>query len=166
MQQREAVRRRKAELPPFAVCLERFGADLYRFLVAAVGRDEADDCFQETCMAALRAYGRLRDGSNLRGWLLTIAGRKAIDAHRARARRPLPSDELAERPGPAPPEPPDGSLWARVRDLPDDTRLALLHRYVNDLSYAQIAELLGCSEAAARQRVRFGLGKLREVMVP
>ena len=41
-------------------------------------------------MAALRAYPRLRPESNVRAWLLTIAHRKAIDAHRARARRPLP----------------------------------------------------------------------------
>jgi RNA polymerase sigma factor (sigma-70 family) len=156
----------EAALPPFSLLFERHGRDVYRFLVAAVGRDDADDCFQETFLSALRAYPRLRDGSNLRGWLLTIAGRKAIDAHRGRARRPVPTDELDPRDGAEPAEPPDRDLWRRVRELPEETRLAVLHRFVNDLAYADIARLLGCSEAAARQRVRFGLGKLREVMVP
>lgn len=77
-------------LLPFQELLDRHGEEVYRFLVGAVGPLEADDCFQETFLAALRAYGRLDDGSNLRGWLLTIARRKAIDEHRARARRAAP----------------------------------------------------------------------------
>ena len=54
------------------------------------GRLEADDCYQETWLAALRAYPRIRDAGNLRGWLFTIANRKAIDHIRARKRAPLP----------------------------------------------------------------------------
>ncbi|HEY3435582.1 MAG TPA: sigma factor, partial [Solirubrobacterales bacterium] len=59
-------------------------------LRGAVGRDGAEDCFQETFLAALRAYPQLDDARNLRGWLLTIAHRKAIDFHRAKGRRPVP----------------------------------------------------------------------------
>ncbi len=65
-------------------------------LRGAVGRGEAEDCFQETFLAALRAYPRLDDTSNLRGWLLTIAHRKAIDHHRANGRRPMPVAEVVE----------------------------------------------------------------------
>ena len=74
-------------------------ADVLGFLVAAVGPQEAEDCFQETFLAALRAYPRLEDDRNLRGWLLTIAHRKAIDHHRARGRRAVPAgspEEVAE----------------------------------------------------------------------
>ena len=66
------------------------------FLIAAVGPQEAEDCFQETFLAALRAYPRLDDARNLRGWLLTIAHRKAIDHHRAGKRRPDPVGEAPE----------------------------------------------------------------------
>ena len=59
-------------------------------LAATVGPQEADDCLQETLIAALRAYPRLRDGSNVRAWLFTIARNKALDEHRSRARRPVP----------------------------------------------------------------------------
>ena len=65
-------------------------------LQGAVGRDGAEDCFQETFLSALRAYPKLDDASNLRGWLLTIAHRKAIDHHRARGRNPVPVAEVAE----------------------------------------------------------------------
>src|SRR5918999_5257088 len=84
-------------LPPFQALLDEHRDDVYRFLVASLGREEADDCFQETFISAMRAYPRLRDASNLRSWLFTIAHRKAIDAHRARARRALPVEDVPER---------------------------------------------------------------------
>ena len=87
-------------LPPFQAVLDSHGGDLSRFLVASVGPSEADDCFQETVIAAMRAYPRLNHGRNLRAWLLRIGQRKAIDAHRARSRRPLPVEHLpADWPG-------------------------------------------------------------------
>ena len=66
-------------LPPFQRLLDEHRTDVYRFLVAAVGRQAADDCFQETFLSALRAYPHLRDANNLRGWLFTIATRKTLD---------------------------------------------------------------------------------------
>ena len=112
-------------------------------------------------MAALRAYTRLRDTSNLRSWLLTIAHNKAIDAHRARKRRPVPVEDLNE--GAAPPITLDGEpeLWEAVRGLPTKQRTSIIHRFVNDLPYAEIGRIVGCSEAAARQNVRAGLSSLR-----
>src|SRR2546429_4351747 len=88
-----------SSLPPFQALLEADRTDLYRFLVASVGPTDADDCFQETVISALRAYPRVRSDSNLRGWLLKIAQRKAIDSHRARGRRPLPVETVPERAG-------------------------------------------------------------------
>ena len=76
--------------PPFQRFLDAHRGPVWRLLVATVGPDDAEDCFQETFMAALRAYPGLREDSNLRAWVLTIAHRKAMDVHRARARRPLP----------------------------------------------------------------------------
>jgi RNA polymerase sigma factor (sigma-70 family) len=137
-----------------------------RFLVGAVGPVEAEDCFQETFIAALRAYPRLRAGSNLRAWVLTIAHNKALDAHRGRARRPLPVAE---------PEPhgsaEDGSaqaydeaLWEAVRGLPERQRSAVVLRYVGDLPHRDIAAAIGCSEEAARRSLHEGLVKLREAV--
>ena len=150
----------RVSLPPFQDVLDRYRADVYRFCRAAAGPQDADDCFQETFLAALRAYPRLRDGENLRGWLLTIAKRKAIDEHRARARRPRPSAEAPDRA--AAQEPADGALWERVRALPPKQRAAIAYRFVTDLRYREIGGLLGCSEAAARQSVRAGINRLRE----
>lgn len=147
-------------VPPFATFLEDHRAEVYRFLVAAVGRQEADDCFQETFLAALRAYPRLRDASNLRGWVLTIATRKAMDHWRASKRRPLPVEELPEQPAPARDDG-DPALWRAVGALPPAQRAALIHRYVLDLPYAEVAATLGCSEAAARASAYEGRRTLR-----
>jgi RNA polymerase sigma factor (sigma-70 family) len=153
-------------LPPFQVLLDSHGAAVHRFLVAAVGPIDADDCFQEAWIAALRAYPDLTNGENLRGWLLRIAQRKAIDAHRAAGRRPLPSDRLPETPV-APVEPVDGEprLWARVRALPEKQRMAVFLRSVADLSYAEVGTALDCSPDAARRNVHEGLKRLREEWV-
>jgi DNA-directed RNA polymerase specialized sigma24 family protein len=151
-------------LPPFQVLLDAYRDDVYRFLVASLGREEADDCFQETFISAMRAYPRLRDASNLRSWLFTIAHRKAIDAHRARSRRAVPVDGLPER-GDAGGVGLNGEpeLWRAVRGLPTKQRAAVLHRYVNDLAYVDIGRVMGCSEDAARRSVHEGLKKLRTV---
>jgi len=147
--------------PPFQALLDEHGRDVHRFLVAAVGPIDADDCFQETFMAALRAYTRLRDTSNLRSWLLTIAHNKAIDAHRARKRRPLPVEGVGEEAAPAVTLDGEPQLWDAVRRLPTKQRTSIVYRFVNDLPYAEIGRIVGCSEAAARQNVRAGLASLR-----
>ncbi len=112
-------------------------------------------------MAALRAYTRLRDTSNLRSWLLTIAHNKAIDAHRARKRRPLPVEGVGEEAAPAVTLDGEPQLWDAVRRLPTKQRTSIVYRFVNDLPYAEIGRIVGCSEAAARQNVRAGLASLR-----
>ena len=149
-------------LPPFSLFLEEHRDAVYGFLWASVGPDEADDCFQETFISALRAYPRLPGDSNLRAWVMRIAERKALDAHRSRRRRPQPRPEAPEVPiasGDGTAEP---ALWSAVRRLPAKQRAAVVHRYVNDLRYRDIGDVIGCSEEAARQNVRAGLRRLRK----
>jgi len=147
--------------PPFQTFLEHHRDAVYRFLVFSVGADVFENCLQETFVAALRAYPRLEDGSNLRAWVLTIAHRKAIDAHRGRARRPVPAAELPEQPAPAVTLP-DPGLWEAVGELPPKQRAAIVLRFVSDLPFRDVGRILDTSEAAARQNVREGLARLRQ----
>jgi RNA polymerase sigma factor (sigma-70 family) len=157
-----------SDLPPFQRFLDAHRDDVLRFLVAAVGRHDADDAFQETFLSALRAYERLAPGSNLRGWVLTIAHRKALDVYRARGRRPLPVPELDERATPiAGATPPGegavaGDHWERVRALPPRQRAVVTLRYAAGLTHREIAIALSCSEDAARRAASDGLKTLRE----
>ncbi len=153
------------KLPPFQQLLDAHGRDVHRFLVASVGPVEADDCYQETWVAALRAYPRLRDDSNLRSWILTVAHRKAIDFVRARGRRPLPVADVPERGTLAEPLP-DEDLWDQVRRLPPKQRTALALRYVADAGYEEISAVMGTSEEAARRNVHEALKRLRTEYTP
>ncbi len=162
--------KRHAGIPPFQSFLEENRAVVYRFLQASMGPADADDAFQETFLSALRSYASLRDASNLRGWVLTIATRKAIDAARSRDRRPLSVPDVAvignglvDPPGDEPLELGD-PLWHAVLELPARQRAAVVHRYVLDRSYADVAAAMGSSEEAARANVSQGLRKLREVL--
>jgi RNA polymerase sigma factor (sigma-70 family) len=147
-------------LPPFQKLLDAHGTDVHRFLVALVGRTDADDCYQETWLAALRAYPRLRDDSNLRGWVLTIAHRKAIDHLRVRRREAFPVESVPDRPAPGA-APRDDAVWIKVRELPPKQRTALALRYVADAPYAQISAVMDTTEEAARRNVHEGLKRLR-----
>ena len=148
-------------LPPFQRLLDEHAAEVMGVLRGAVGRVDAEDCFQETFLAALRAYPGLNDTGNLRGWLLTIAHRKAIDHHRANGRRPLLVAEGVEV-GVSDPEPADDGIWEVVGALPPKQRAAVALRYACDLPHAEIAAALGCSTEAARRSLHEGMKRLRK----
>ena len=155
-----------APIPPFQDFLEANGTPVYRFLVAAVGPSDADDCFQETFVSALKAYPRVTEAEHLDRWVLKIASRKALDHHRARNRRPIPTQDaldLADTPVHQPAEG-DAPLWAAVSALPPRQQLAVVHRHAFDRSYAEIADLMGCTEQTARANVSLGVRALREMI--
>jgi RNA polymerase sigma factor (sigma-70 family) len=155
---------RAASRPPFQQFLDAHSRPVLAFLRAMVGHHDAEDCFQETFIAALRAYDRM-DGAHPRAWVMTIARRKAIDHHRARARRPEPREQVPEV---AAPECDgglgdlDGEIWAAVAELGEGQRAAVALRYAGDLAYREIAAALECTEEAARRRVSDGVRALRE----
>jgi RNA polymerase sigma factor (sigma-70 family) len=155
-------------LPPFQALLDAHGRDVHRFLIAQVGALDADDCYQETWLSALAAYPRLRDASNLRSWVLTIAHRKAIDHVRSRGRAAVPVAEVADAVGadthpsaPPPDRVADDGLWAQVATLPDKQRTAVALRFIVDAAYAEIGVVMKTSEEAARRNVHEGLKRLR-----
>ena len=151
-------------LPPFDRVVEDHGPAVLRFCAAQVGRARAEDCFQETMLAALRAYPELRDPGAIRAWLFSIAARKAIDAHRAHTRAPRPTeyDDLEAPPLARDGAPREEALWELVGALPPKQRHAVTLRYRADLTYAEIARVMQTSEPAARRNVFEGLMRLRE----
>jgi RNA polymerase sigma factor (sigma-70 family) len=149
-------------LPPFQVLLDEHADQVMAVLRGAVGRTDAEDCFQETFLAALRAYQKLRDAGNLRGWLLTIAHRKAIDHHRANGKRPVLIAEPENLAGATAEPALDEGIWALVGALPPKQRAAVALRYACDLPHVEIAAALGCSPEAARRSLHEGIKRLRK----
>src|SRR5919106_4851405 len=81
-------------IPPFERFYESHRDEIWAFLVRKLGRERAEDAFQETFLRALRAYPNLEHARHLRAWTYTIAGRVAIDE----LRRRRTTEELAAEP--------------------------------------------------------------------
>jgi RNA polymerase sigma factor (sigma-70 family) len=155
---------RRVTLPPFERVVALHGPAVLRFCVVRAGSAHAEDVFQETMIAALRAYEQVRDADAVRSWLFAIAARKAVDGHRARVREPVPAGDAVEAalaPLPADAARPDDELWGRVRALPEKQRQAVTLRYLGDLTHREIATVMETSEPAARRNVFEGLERLR-----
>ncbi|MBP3957152.1 sigma-70 family RNA polymerase sigma factor [Gemmata sp. G18] len=126
----------------------------------------ADDAFQVTFLLLARNAARLVESPSVAGWLHTVAVRSAGKIRRAEDRR-----RRRERPPRAPSADPsqEDTAWAEVREridaelarLPDEYRLPLLLCYVQELSYADAAQRLGCTLGTLRGRLERGREALR-----
>jgi RNA polymerase sigma factor (sigma-70 family) len=150
---------------PFEEIIAEHGSVVMRVCRALLPPADAEDAWAETFLAALRAYPTLRPGSNVRGWLVTIAHRKSIDQIRATGRAPRPTDRLPDTvtTGGNPADAiPDSELWAALTALPPKQRAAVVYHHVAGLPYAEIGALLDTSEAAARRSAADGIATLRQ----
>ncbi len=149
-------------LPPFDNVVTEHGQVVLRVCRALLPAHDAEDAAADAFLAALEAYPRLRPDSDVKSWLVTIAHRKAVDIQRRQARHAIPVQDVPEQPsGSAEPALPDEPLWAAVRELPPKQRHAVAYHYVADLAYAEVAAIMGTSEAAARRSAADGIKALR-----
>lgn len=148
-------------LPPFEQVVEKHGPTVLRVCRAMLGHHEAEDAWSETFLAALRAYPDLDPRANVEAWLVTIAKRKAIDQYRSAAKNPVPAAELPDDVGQEPDVHDD--LWTAMRSLPAQQREAVAYHHLAGLPFAEVAEILGNSEAAARRASSDGMKKLRAI---
>jgi RNA polymerase sigma-70 factor (ECF subfamily) len=150
-------------LPPFWSLVERHGDELLVHARRIAGDGHGEDVLQDALLRALRAYPRLRHAEHLRAWLYRVTTTTALDNLRAR-RREILTDEppvVATQP-----EHYDDTFESLIGALPDGTQAALRLRFVDDLDYECIAARLGCSAAAARQRVSTAIRTLRTQGIP
>ena len=149
-------------LRPFEEIITEHGPTVLRVCRALLGYHEAEDAWAETFLAALRAYPDLDPGANIEAWLVTIAKRKAVDQHRAAGRHPRPVADVPDDPGR------DGlaiedvdELWSALESLSARQREAVAYHHLAGLPYAEVASILGGTEAAVRRAAADGLKKLR-----
>jgi RNA polymerase sigma factor (sigma-70 family) len=149
---------------PFEAIVTEHGPTVWRVCRAVLGATAvAEDAWSETFLSAMQAYPGLRSDSNVEAWLVTIAHRKAIDQLRAEARRAIPAGDLPETPGtdgvPGSGEP---DLIDAVKALPLKQRQTVAYHYLADLTYAQVAEIVGGTPEAARRAAADGIAALRK----
>jgi RNA polymerase sigma factor (sigma-70 family) len=143
-------------IPPFERFYSEMRDEIWRYLVRLLGREQAEDAFQETFLRALRGYPKLAHARHLRAWAFTIATRVTVDERRRRA----PAGTVPELAG-EDSRPAFAQLEHLADELPATERAAVVLRYGYDLPYADIAAALGSSEAAARQAASSGVRRLR-----
>jgi RNA polymerase sigma factor (sigma-70 family) len=146
-------------VPPFERFYDSHRNEIWMFLLRRLGRERAEDAFQETFLRALRAYPRLEHGLHLRAWAYTIAGRVAIDE--LRRGRESASDKLTEATVVEDGRPAYAELEHLAAGLPPKERAAVVLRYGYDLDYEEIGTALGSSAEAARQAASSGVRRLR-----
>jgi RNA polymerase sigma factor (sigma-70 family) len=147
---------------PFEAVVARYGPMVLRVCRAVLGPVAAEDAWSETFLSALKAYPHLPAGSNVEAWLVTIAHRKAIDQVRATSRGALPVAELPERPvRDGVPGSWESDLWAALKALPAKQRQTVAYHYLAGLPYAEVAAVVGGTEAAARRAAADGIAALR-----
>jgi RNA polymerase sigma factor (sigma-70 family) len=144
-------------VPPFERFYEEHKGPVLAQLRRLLGRDAADDAFQETFLRALRAYPALEHGRQLSAWVLTIARNVATDFHRRERITSAEVPDLESVDEPLPYE----ELRRLTAGLPQKERAAVFLRYGYDLSYEQIGDAIGSSSEAARQAASSGVRRLR-----
>lgn len=151
---------------PFERAVTEHGATVLRVCRGVLGAGpDADDAWQETFLAAIRAWADLSGDTNVEAWLVRVAQRKAIDVIRSRTRRAVPTAAVPERPSDA------GSVgcgdaqdvWQAVAELPERQRLAIAYHYLGGLPHAETAELVGGNAAAVRRAAADGIKTLRKI---
>jgi len=172
---------RRGDDEAWAELVRRHGPAVYRTAFAALLReDEADDAAQEAWVAAWTRLDGFRQHASVRTWLLAIAWRKALNRRRAVSRlwrrlTPASADDdgvpAAERVGDSRGRSPERDAIEKaerrhvaqaMRTLPTSHRDCLMLAAAGELTYAEIAALLGIAEGTVKWRVSEARKRLRE----
>ena len=158
----------------FDALYRKYLAQVYSYAFYELGdHHDAEDATERTFMLALNALPRFQErarpqdgdgASTFRVWLFQIARNVVATVRRGRRRRPEAPLEAASNvaathdvEGEAARRLEGDAAWAAVDRLPDDRRRALTLRFVEEMSTAEIAGVLGRSEGAVRVLIHRGL---------
>lgn len=146
-------------------------------LVLTQNRADAEDLVQETYVRAIRAMGRLRADSNVKGWLFTILRNIWLNELRQRRKAPEMVDIEADAETPSlldgsttsPHDAYVGALERRhvreaIQHLPEEAREVILLREWEELSYQEIATVLDCPVGTVMSRLARARSKLRDLL--
>ncbi len=152
---------------------------MYRVALRMTGEPaSAEDLVQDTVLKAFRAWDSFRQGTNARGWLLTILRNTFINDYRRRRRAPAlvdidvaePRAIIHEQAG----QDPEGEFFhalvddrilAAIDALPDEFREAVVLSDIEGMSYAQIAETLEVPVGTVKSRLSRGRRQLQGALM-
>ncbi|MBI3507657.1 MAG: sigma-70 family RNA polymerase sigma factor [Proteobacteria bacterium] len=157
----------------FRALVVRFEARIYSFLIRLVGRDAAEDLFQEVWLRVYENADRYEARGRAISWFFKIANNLAMHHWEKSGRRRHASMEgAAERvadPAAQPPEAAErGEALRRVSEaverLPAEQRQVFLMREYGRLSFKEISETLEIPLGTALSRMNYALEKLKKLL--
>jgi len=170
---------RRGEEDAFGDFVRRHTATVHRWMVRAVGEDDADDLTQDVFVNAYRGLGRFRGDAPPRAWLAAIADNAVKNRYRARSRfrrvfaGSADADPVHEpaQTGAGPEETASTGESRRVvaealKLLPPDFRMPVVLRDIEEWSYEEIAISLELPVGTVKSRIARGRGQLREILRP
>lgn len=152
----------------FSPLYRRYAARVYRYLYGCLWNiQDAQDLTSQVFLEVLQALPRYRAQGNFTAWLFTIVRRRAIDFRRNQ--KPVVSIDAVSEHASFSVDPLEEIIWGETlqqlgdlfRKLDDDSQELLRLRYGARLSYGQIGQVLGRSEAAVGMALTRLLGKLK-----
>ena len=163
------VRCQTGDEDAFALLVERYGPRLRYYLRKMLGgsADAAEDVLQDVWLDVVRGVGRLADPGAFPTWVYRIARNRAARLLRRRRPevRPLtdldPADDAdtgdfaaedAER------------IHAALNDLPAEHREVLVLRFLEEMSYEEIARVVGGPLGTVRSRLHYAKRALRRIL--
>jgi len=140
----------------------RYWPSAYRTAYLVIGdAAEAEDIAQEALLSALKSISRFRVESRFEPWLHRIVVNKAIDAWRARSRRPTPVPDIGRLvDADAPSDFDDESLADAIISLPIEQRSVVVLRYALGYGAQEISDLLDIPRGTVGSRLRRALDLL------
>jgi RNA polymerase sigma-70 factor (ECF subfamily) len=178
------LRYRRGEVHAFEVLLARHRKPVYNFILRSVLEPaQAEDLLQETFLRVIKGSETYEQQARFKTWLYTIARNLCVDAsRRARHRRAQSLDAPLDREEGGPTlldvtsdrkQMVDRAVIGKqlgeriqtaVATLVDEQREVFIMREVLNLSFKEIAEIVGCPENTVKSRMRYALEKLREAL--
>jgi RNA polymerase sigma-70 factor (ECF subfamily) len=144
---------------------------------------DAEDLVQDTFVRALRFFDRFERGSNLKAWLLRIQFNGFVNRYRRNVKEHLASESLTQEPageatmgrdalralldptGTALAPVVAKEIEAALAKLPEDHRAVVILADVEELSYKEIAEVIGCPIGTVMSRLHRARKALQELLL-
>jgi RNA polymerase sigma-70 factor (ECF subfamily) len=154
----------------FTELVERYHARLYAYLRTLFGStDQVDDALQEVWFDVYRSVPKLADPGAFSAWVYRIAHNRAMRELRERRplHVPLNEEEFAE-------EEDDndsisgidaGQIHGALNRLAPEHREVLVLRFMNDMSYEEIASVVDCPVGTVRSRIHYAKRALRQALM-
>lgn len=171
------LRARRGAPQAFDEFVARHTQGVFRWMVRAVGIEDAEDLTQEIFFRAFRGLDGYRGDAPARAWLAAIAHNSVKNRYRFRGRfrrlfSSAPESDRADPPAADDPEAQASAQESRrfvseaLKHLPEEFRMPIILRDLEGWNYEEIAVSLHLPVGTVKSRIARGRGRLKEILAP